>query len=221
MSLITGIIPPQNFEVVRDRIGVILADELAHQYQLNGNNADLKAPVFVERFTPFGQDELSAVNVCLAKGLFTGQTQVQTDGNYTFNIDVYHKAKSQANPDKKGDSLAMFRLQKILGMIRVILENPQYKTLGFTPPSIMNRHVQSIEIADPFSKQHDAVSSVMGRLSYSVRVNETCDLLNPAMIGGYETKVKLYLTDEGYFYAGYTPIQNGKIFDDSFDNTFE
>lgn len=198
MSLINGIIPQQSFELVRDRIGQILALEIANQFTLT-SNSDFDLDVWVERFVPFDKEELPTINVSLATGGFTGHTQKSTDGTYTYFIDVFTKAIS--TDDEKGDQMASVKLQRLLGMCRAILENPRYKTLGFDPPSIFNRHCESISIAEP-GKQ-DATSSVMGRLAFSVKVLETVELIDPVLIGRSDTRVKLYETDKGYFYAFY------------------
>lgn len=198
MSVIDGIIPPQKFEIIRDRIGEILGDEFANQYSLT-LNADLDLAVWVERFIPFDESELPAINVSLATGAFGGHAQGTTEGTYTYFIDVHTKAAS--TDDDKGDSLASMKLQKILGICRAILENPKYKTLGFTAPIIFFRKCETLSISDP-GKQ-DAASAVMGRIGFSVKTTETVDLIIPTQLGRSDTTVKLYLTDRGYFYSAY------------------
>lgn len=198
MSLINGIIPNQNFEIVRDRIAEILATEFSSQFILT-SNSDFDLDVWLERFIPFDKEELPAINVGLATGTFSGHDQKKTDGTYTYFIDAYAKADSSEND--QGDTKANIKLQRLLGMIRAMLENPRYKTLGFDPPSIFNRHCESLSIADP-GKQ-DATSSVMGRITFLVKVPETVELINPVLLGRMDTRVKLHETDRGYFYALY------------------
>lgn len=198
MSLITQAIPPQAFEIVRDRIGAILADEINRQFIITGD-AELDLDVWVERFVPFDKEEIPTVNVSLVSGAFSGHTQKNTDGLYSYAIDVHAKAKS--SEDDRGDSLAVIRLHRLMGICRAILENPYYKTLGFTPPFIMNRHCESVSIADP--GRQDATSAAMGRLIFSVRVIENTELVSPAALYMNNTRVKLHETDKGYFYAAY------------------
>ena len=198
MSVINGIILPQNFEIIRDRLGAILADELAKQFTLTGNS-DFDLDVWVERFVPFDKEELPTVNVSLASGNFSGQTQKQVDGTYTYFIDAFTKAISKET--EKGDQVAVFKLQKLLGVCRAIIENPKYKTLGFSAPIIYNRHCEALSIADP-GKQ-DGTSSVMGRLTVVVKVPETTELINPVSLNVSAAHVRLHETDRGYFYASY------------------
>lgn len=199
MSLLTGIISPHAFEIIRDRIGEILADEIANQYTLTSDEDLNLGEVWIERFVPFDKEELPTINVSLASGAFSGQTQKHTDGVYTYFIDVYTKAKTSETD--RGDVLATIRLHRLLGVCRAILENPQYKTLLFTAPFIFNRHFESLSIAEPGTQ--DAVSSIQGRLTFSVKAIETNELITPILLGIHDTRVKLNLTDKGYFYSVY------------------
>lgn len=198
MSVLNGIIPPQGFEIIRDRIASILADEIIHQHALT-SDSDLDLDVWMERFIPFGKEELPAINVSLASGLFSGHTQKQTDGTYIYFIDCHTKAAS--TEDDQGDRLATIKLHRLLGICRAILENPRYQTLGFTQPYISNRHCTELSIADP-GKQ-DAVNSIMGRLAFSVKVRETMELIDAPLLARSDTRIKLYQTDKGYFYSAY------------------
>lgn len=198
MSKINGIIPERSFETVRNRIGEILADEISNQFNVLTQDLNLNAKVWVERFIPFGHAEIPAVNVCLNRGMYSGQTAVQADGTYNFHIDLYVKAKTDATDD--GDKKAIFRLHRLGGVIQAILENPVYQTLGFQAPFVMSRHVKEFLIADPSGTIKEATSAVMGRLNFSVLVPESYQLKVPNLIAGYDTTVKLYETEEGYFY---------------------
>lgn len=198
MPLINTIIPVQAFERIRDRIAEILLEELTNQAQLTGD-LDIQAKVFLERSVPFEKTSIPAVNVCFIGGTYGGQTAIHTEGNtYNYAIDVHHAAKSTQNDP--GDSLSAFRLHKLLGKCRAILEDPRYKTLGFEAPFIMNRHVQRVDIAD--YKEGDALSMGMGRLTFAVRVAENADLIVPELIDGADTVVKLGNTDKGFAWSG-------------------
>jgi hypothetical protein len=199
MSELTGIIPQQAFEVIRDRLGAILSDELNNQFVLTGN-ADFDLEVWIERFIPFDKEELPAINVSFSGGPYAGHTVKQSEGTYTYFVDVHTKAKT--TEDDKGDALATTKLHRLLGMCRSILENPSYKNLGFVAPYISNRHIERIDIADP-GKQ-DAISERMGRLSVSVRVVETTELIDPPPLVSNLTTIKMSTTEKGYFYAAYS-----------------
>lgn len=197
MSVIVGVIPPRAFELVRDRICEILADEISNQANL-ASDADLEEViVWKERFIPFNQSEMPAVNVSFASGVLSGQTQKNTDGTYTYFIDVFTKALG--DDDERGDTKATLKLHKIIGVCQGILENSRYRTLGFTPPFISHRHCENISISDP--GRQDTANSIMGRISLIVKVPESMELVTPTLIGGNNTTVKLYSTDLGYFYS--------------------
>lgn len=197
-KLINVIVPEQGFEIVRNRIGEILSDEFENQ-ALN-YNPDISAKIFVERTQHFDKTELSAVNVCLATGNYGNKHQGSVVGTYQYNIDVYVSAKTKN--DDKGDVLAAKKLQRLLGFCRYVLEDPYYKTLGFAPGFIARVFAGGIAIAQPEDK--DAANVMMGRLIMNVILTETNSLSTPKLIAGYETKVKLDETTQGYYYEGNT-----------------
>lgn len=199
MASINSVIPPQGFEIVRDRIGRIIADELDNQFQISYDN-NLRVSNWVERFIPFdGGKELPAVNVSLAEGNFDWQTQIQSIGTYRYFIDCYVNARrNDDDMDSPGDVLANVNLQRLMGIVRAIVENPIYMTLGFAKPFIMNRHFESIQIQNPDQKKFDLENCVMGRLMLSVRIPETTPLKTPANAAGFDTRILLAETMKGY-----------------------
>jgi len=211
MAQLNGIIGIQAFELVRDRIGSIIADEMANQYAMSYDE-DLNLDVWIERLIRFDHTELPAINVVLERGELDGHSQVSTDGTYTYDIDVYTSAK--ADDSETGDTKAMLKLHKIIGKCRSILENSRYKTLGFSAPFVMNRGCRSIQIKIPDSQE--ALNVVIGRLTMTVKVPETSELITPELIAGYDTVVKLYETDKGYVFSGNAipvpPSYGGEVF---------
>jgi hypothetical protein len=218
MSIITEIIQPQSFEIVRDRIGRILAEELANQFVLNSNG--IEGQVWIERSVQYDKSELigrkAHVNVCFGEGSYGNQDQTQSEGTYKYYIDVYVNEKS--NDTDRADVRASVKLQSMLGICRSILEDSRYKTLGFkTPPGFIgNRHYESIQIQNPNQKKHDGDSSLMGRLTFSVKVLEKNGLSLGVASNKYITTVKLDVTDKGYLW-----IQAGGIVYDTFDYSFD
>ena len=196
MAKIDGIIPNQHFELVRDRIATILVDELAEQYTLSSNEDINVQKVWMERVWPFHENELPAVNVCFSHGPYEKQDIQESMGNYIYHIDCYHSAKS--TDDDNGDKLGNIKLQRLLGVCRAIIENPQYNTLDFAPPFIRHREIQKIMIAQ--AKSGDVNNMAMGRLELLVRVHEDTQLVGTIAAGGYDTTVYLSETDKGYFY---------------------
>lgn len=195
MSRIQALIPPQAFELVRDRIGEILTDELENQV-LHYGNYDCDVDVYKERGVPLNLSELPMITVAFANGTYDGQTVIQSDGTYTFFIDGYYAAKtSEGGP---ADTMAMTKLNRLLGVCRAILDDAQYLWLGFEPPFIMSRHVSGIAILDPLTSSMP--NMVMGRLTITVKVPELGYDYVPSLIEGYETMVRINTTDQGYKY---------------------
>lgn len=192
-ALITALIAAQSFELVRDKVGAILALELANQVTLGGDDV-LGAEVWKERIIPFDKTELPAINVTVMEGNYDGQTVKQADGTYTILIDGEVNAKSTSAND--GDKLAMLKCQKLMGCIRAIIQDPQYRTLGYAQGFVMSRQITKIAFGNKY--QGDALNTVMGRLMLTVKVPETTELLEAVEIGGSDTTVKLEETEKGY-----------------------
>lgn len=196
MSKINTIIGPQNFELVRDRVAEILADELANQFVLTGD-AENNAKVFLERVVPIDKTETPLVNVKINRGVLKDQVAVNTHETLTFDIDIFHGAKS--TDADNGDQVSRLKMQRLMGICRAILEDPQYKTLGFQAPFIQNRHIESMDFAD--GDPMDTSFKSMGRLTLSVKIPENTDLLIPVVAAGFDTEMTLELTDKGYTYT--------------------
>ena len=198
---ITTPIGSRAFELIRQQIGAILADELPQQATLNAD-PNLNAEVFVERFKPVGDEEVPVVIVGfsdLAPGLKTASS---TDGNMTFLIDCYEKAKS-TDAEKQADKSATIKLQRLIGVIYGILSHHKYRTLGFQAPFIEHTEIKDIKVAQPKNAK-DASSVVMGRIEFIVRAPDKNTASDPVIIDGYSTQALLDLTDLGYTFGNYT-----------------
>lgn len=198
MSLIDGIIPPSAAEIVIDRVGQFLAEELANQAVLT-SNALFNAPVFKERVTPYLPEEGPTLNVFFERSEFSGQHQGQSNAEVRIIVEAFSNAKATGtSKETRADVLSMIKLKRLLHVCRYILDDPLYKTLAFDPGFIMWRHVENIWFR-PETKQ-DADTSRLGRLTYVVKVAEVNALINPPTIAGYVTTVKLEETENGYIW---------------------
>ena len=197
MAKLTGVIVEQNFEKIRNRIGEILADEIANQFSLRPTETEIDAKVFVERFTPFDKSEFPAVNVLLSSAEYNPITSVQDNGMYEFFIDVYTTGKNTGGV--RGDSVSAQNLHKLLGICRSILRSPYYLTLGFQVPQIGHISIPSIQVMEPKNNQ-DATNAIWGRLVFKVLAPETSELQVAVDIDSWKTQVKLNLTEKGYLY---------------------
>lgn len=194
-AIITNIITSRNFELIRDRIGQILAVEIANQSTLQTNTA-INAEVYNERIVPFDKTDLPAINVSFAMGDYSAKYANKTDGIFTYNIDVYAKAKTKVN--ELGDVVSTSNLHKVIGIIQYVLSDARYNTLLFAPPSLSNTMVQSIKIADNKTDEQDATSMTMGRLIFNVNCNDFIVLKDAINLENSITSVKLAETNKGY-----------------------
>lgn len=196
---INTLIPEQSFEKIRDRIALILKEELVNQATL-AINQQLNATVYIERYVPPNSSEVEEkpiVNVLFGSGDFANQDVTQTTGTYLYFIDVYCSAKS--NDDNGGDTRAIILLQKLLGVCRGILEATQYLTLGYTYPFVMGRKINSIQIAGP--SEPGADSLVRGRLILQVMVPEYQETVTANVLDGTDTTVKIDTSPDGYLWV--------------------
>jgi len=194
MSKITTLIGRQAYELIRNRIGEILIDELAAQTTLG--NQYTSAEVTVEGLNVVDTTETSVVKISLADGEFSNEHAGASDGVYLFNIDCFCKAKSSAGVE--GNYKAAEKTQALMGIIRYILKDPQYRTLGFTAGFIGGCTVQSIKIGE--AEQKDLFNVVGGRLVFKVKALETNGLLNATLMNNYHTSVILGTSAQGYTY---------------------
>ncbi len=219
MALINTQIQPSKFEAIRDRIALILAMELENQFVTFGDY-ELDLDVWTERGEKIDNSECPAIIVSLASGDFSSQHQGSYLGEYTYNVDIYSSKMSE--DEDYGSTLSTIALHKIAGVCTKIIEDPQYKTLGFQAPSISHREVSNMIIAPP--DPNDAAYVAVGRLVVKVNVVEGTDLLTALNFEGADTSVKLYNTNKGLLYSGsgYDPpipsnqvqlLVNGEEFD--------
>lgn len=196
-AIITNIIPEQNFEKVRDRIGLIIADEFVGQKTLT-TNILFDAGVWVERFIPFDNSELPAVNVMFAGTNYENQDPLTSTGINKYYIDVHTHAEDTTST--RGDKVSMQNLHKLLGAIRYILSSIEYRTLGYnTSKFIQNRTVVNIDIYQP-KDLGDGLHSATGRITIDVRFNESVGEAQPVDGEEYHTVLKLENTEKGFLY---------------------
>ena len=200
MAQINHAIGSRAFELIRNQIGAILAYELPNQATLN-NDDRLNAEVFVERFVPIGDEEVPLVIVGFSDVVPGLKTASSTDGEMTFLIDCYEKAKSTTD-DPQADKTAAIRLQRLIGVIHGILSHSRYRTLGFAPPFIEHTEVKEIKMAAPKDAK-DASSVVMARIEFIVRAPDKNIPIDPVVLDGYTTQALLGLTALGYTYGNY------------------
>ena len=198
MALINKLIPSQNYELIRDRIGAILSLELANQFVLD-STFPVPNTIDIERFIWYNADtEFPAVNVNFWKGEYENKTVQKVEGTYYFNIDCY--ADSPATDTSRGDRLANIKLQRLMGAIRAILMNPEYTTLGFVPDVIGRVEIQGIYVSNK-SVITDALNETIGRIIIKLLVLENAVLSDSSNWANEITaSVKINNTERGMYF---------------------
>jgi hypothetical protein len=193
---LTQAIPAQSFELIRNRIGEIIANEFAAQKVITPSW--VKPTVWVERYYAFQDTEMPAVNVTFAGGSYSNETIQRSQGEYTYNINVF--TASPTTSANGGDKIALLALQKVLGMIRSILMNNQYIKLGYALNGIViNRRIGTIQIGDKKDIQ-DALSDVVGQITLVVNAIETSEVGEGVECTLVNSSVKLDESVEGFYY---------------------
>jgi hypothetical protein len=196
MALIQNLIPAQAYQIILARIVEILIEEVENQQDLAG--ADFAVRTFSpERSTPYEAKDLPAINVQLAEGNYPTKDVTQADGVYEYYIDVWTSAKSTT--EDRGDKLATYLAHRIAGVVRAILENPQYRTLATTAGYIRRTKVDSIKMIriDP----NDLQNMCMARITFIVEAPESVELKECVDIAGYQTRVQIAASAEGYLWS--------------------
>jgi hypothetical protein len=166
---ILGLIPVQTFEMVRDQVAAILAVELANQLQYD-STLPIPSKVYIERFIPFDANtEMPAVNVNFWKVEFKNKTVVKSEGDMYLNIDIYNASNTIGGV--RGDQLASVALQRLAGICRGIVQNPEYYTLNL--PGLVGRTgIEGIYVTNK-SVIPDALNETVCRIVMKVLVYQS------------------------------------------------
>jgi hypothetical protein len=194
---IIGEITQRNFELVRNRLAVILFDEMERQDYVSTDPLFEKPTIYVEGNQSFDANEHPIINVMLQRGDYESKDVIQADGVYLYNIDIHTKAKETSTDN--ADTLAMLRCQRLLGVCQAIFENPAYKTLDYAPGTIEHVKVNGISIGE--TSEGDAESTSRARLILEVSVPEGNELKIAGDILGYSTVATLGLTSKGHVFS--------------------
>ncbi len=191
--LITEIIPQQGFEIVLNRLGAILFEEVSNQKNEQSFTDDVS--FWIERQQPYDKAEDVVIVVSCNNIAYNGQTQHGAQGDTNYFVDVY--ARGHESEATTGNDDTRFKMHRYLGIIRYILNSTKYKTLAFPPALVGGVNVQTIQFDDNYGRQ-DGAFIRFARLSVSVRINESQELWNTDPFEGMDTTIKLDLTEKGY-----------------------
>lgn len=193
-----------SFEIVRDQIAQILADEIAEQQVLAASAAkdtDLwNLIIFTERYSPWerfrdDKTEVPVVNVWYDRSTFDQSASnvvdhQQVDG--TFNIDVVAQgvAKSDGGAGQiVADEAAAFNVQRATRLVRNILMASQYTYLDLRP-TVGRRWVQSVESFQPAQGEQATPRISAMRLTLAVVFDEFSPQFTPETLDQVGVTIK-------------------------------
>lgn len=198
MSAQLPLIPPQNFEIIRDKIGAILSDEIPNQHTLNTSYPNI-SKIWIERFIQFNSEtEVPTININLDHIIYSDKDKRKRASDIVYNIDIYTTSPT-TDATGPGDQYSMVVMNKIAGIVMAILENPIYSpALGLTLGISTRTVVERLSILYK-SQVKDALSDVVGRIQFRVEAIEENILATGIPIQESTTKVLLD-DDEGFYY---------------------
>ena len=188
MTIPTLIDKQDTFEIVRDKIAVILATETASQQALAVAAAkdpeEWKFRVFTERSNPWEQflndpenDPSPLVCVWWDNSNFPegmGNTSARQQATGLFNIDCYGfgiSADVPAGGHEAGDEQAAFAMQRVVRLVRNILMSSEYIYLELRG-TVGQRWPQSITSFQPQIDNRAVQKIVAARIALRVTFNE-------------------------------------------------
>lgn len=192
-SIITEIIPQQSFEIVLNRLGAILLEEISNQVQVQALPDDVE--IFIERMEGFDKSEDIVINVSCNNMNYQGQVQRGSQSDTTFFIDVY--STGEASASGAGHKDVRMKLHRYIGMCRYILSSTKYKTLGFEAGIVTGVNVTGVQFNNTDDReQADFIR--MARLSLSVKIYENQEMWDAIVLQANDTTIKLDETEKGY-----------------------
>lgn len=192
------IIAVSNFEIVRDKIALILKEEMDNQALLRGSgdpvvpDPNYTANFYTERFSPVGKEEGNVITVDVEGGQLDNRTNVTQSFECKFNIDIYVGAKET---ETTGYYNSAVKLHRLAGLVRHIIQSPNYYNLGLS--GVESRSASLIQFAR-VSDEQNAAFSRMGRVTLTVRIHEESSAISVTEAEGYDTEIRINETDLGY-----------------------
>lgn len=199
--MINQIIPKSKLEIIKDRIKLIItnemtaqkvlatasavADDIAYKEMLetfwNGDNLN----IFKDRFQELQSEEYNAIIINPLEERDENGTLRITKPESTFAIDFLARAKSDDN--KRGDEAVNELLQRVSGVIRMVFLTATYMRLGFdtTDKFIRRQNITSRKFYVPNSNDSDHVSGVT--LTLQVDYDEEIIQSVPVILKGNDT----------------------------------
>lgn len=198
MAIITEPILTQNFEIVANRIGEILKEEISNQQDLQGFTEDVE--VFLERMEPFDKSEDVMISVSFRENDLDSYNVQDAQGNCMYFIDLFTTGLGIG--DEPPSINAKNKLFRYLGLIRYILSSGKIPTLGFPRGFIGGKYIKKVVIDTDYSNfgnhsNYDGAFIRFARFVFVVRVNEKQELWDGIALNGNGTVFNYQNTPKG------------------------
>lgn len=189
------IIGTQNFERIRDIIGVIIAAEFAGQYTLTSNPL-FQSDIWVERFVPFDVSELPAINITID----SIQEKQSNPGRtvYTANFQIQIFTLAEETDSQRGDIQSVLNNHKLTGAIRYILKNTTYVRLKLDSSPLTIQNFQMPEIVFVKPDLQDGNNIMVSQITLAVQYDEDNGSITPVNLQQVISQFKLDETEKGY-----------------------
>jgi len=146
-NLITEIIPDQPFQIIQNRVGEILLEEITAQHVLQSLESSFE--VFVERIHPYDVSEDVVITLACREQDNQEYTQQSSHGQNLYFIDIFCGGIESADRSLSED--VRLKLFKYVGIVKYILNSGKYPTLGFPRGLIGNKHVKKVTFDTDYS----------------------------------------------------------------------
>ena len=198
MPIINEHIGTQGFELVANRIGEILLEEISNQKTIQSFEENVD--IYLELQEPFDKCDDVTISIDYKMADYEGFTQRDVQGDCLYHIDLWVTGMGIGNIAPS--IIANNKLYRYLGLIRYILSSSKYSTLGFPRGLIGGKYVKKIIVDNDYSN-HSAHSNRDGsyirfaRVYFSVRVQENQELWNGVNLLGNVTNISYENTQQG------------------------
>lgn len=221
-AVLTAPIAKTRQEQVKERIALILSEELAYQktvvrpegddtgdYITDFWNGDNALNLFLDRGVVLDENEMPGIIVnCQSANWESGSVaNKQATGRYMVAV----LTRAAATDSNEGDARAAVMAQRIGGMCRAILMAQQYKTLGYTPGTLVGGvKIGEMETIQP-TKEENAGGVTAAILSVEVQYIETEIVGAPVVLerlASYVGTDGRYKAVRVYSGAPYDPVED-------------
>lgn len=189
-SIITELIPDQPFQVIQNRIGEILLEEITAQHELQ--ELDSSFAFFVERISPYDVSEDVVITIACREQDNQEYTQQSSLGQNMYFIDIFCGGIESENQSMSEN--VRLKLFKYVGIVKYILNSGKYPTLGLPKGLVGNKHVKKVTFDTDYSNwgnhsNYDGSGIRFCRIIYLVTAREETQLWEGIPLQGNDSVV--------------------------------